>query len=252
MKRFISIMLVICCLFSVCSLAACKKEDKGDNVLTVGMTVYKPMNYKDADGNWTGFDTEFAQKVAEKLGMEVEFVEIEWDSKWTLLSSGKIDCVWNGMTISEEAKANASVTDAYVLNAQVVVMKAENVDKYADITAMKDLEFAVEGGSTGHDIAVANNLKVTECADMSAALLEVSTGKKEACIIDITMANSMTGEGTDYANLSYKVSLEEEEYGIAFPKDSEMTAKVNEIMKEMKEDGTLKQLAEKYGVTLAK
>ena len=252
MKRFISIMLVICCLFSVCSLTACKKEAETDNVLTVGMTVYKPMNYKDADGNWTGFDTEFAQKVAEKLGMEVEFVEIEWDSKWTLLSSGKIDCVWNGMTISEEAKKNASVTDAYVLNAQVVVMKAENVDKYADLAAMKDLEFAVEGGSTGHDIAKKNNLKVTECTDMSAALLEVSTGKKAACIIDITMANSMTGEGTDYANLSYKVSLEEEEYGIAFPKDSEMTAKVNEIRKEMKEDGTLKQLAEKYGVTLAK
>ena len=248
MKRFISIMLVICCLFSMVALASCKKEDK---VLTVGMTVYKPMNYKDADGNWTGFDTEFAQAVAEKLGMEVEFVEIEWDSKWTMLSSGKIDCVWNGMTISEEAKANASVTNPYVLNAQVVVMKAENAEKYADLEAMKDLEFAVEGGSTGHDIATKNNLKVTECADMSAALLEVSTGKKDACIIDITMANSMTGEGTDYANLSYKVSLEEEEYGIAFPKDSELTAKVNDIMKEMKEDGSLQKLAEKYSLTLA-
>ncbi len=248
MKRFISIMLVICCIFSMVALASCQKED---NVLTVGMTEYKPMNYKDADGNWTGFDTEFAQAVAEKLGMEVEFTVIDWNSKWTALSSGKIDCVWNGMTISEEAKNNASVTDPYVINAQVVVMKSENVEKYADAEAMKELQFAVEGGSTGHDLAKEQGLTLTEYTAMSDALLAVSTGKADACIIDITMANSMTGEGTDYANLSYKVSLSEEEYGIAFPKDSEMTAKVNEIIKEMKEDGSLQKLADKYGVTLA-
>lgn len=249
MKKFLSIILAICTVISIFALASCEKKE--DNVLTIGMTEYAPMNYKDADGNWTGFDTEFAIAVGEKLGMEVEFSVIEWNTKWTALSSGKIDCVWNGMTITDEALKNASVTDPYIRNAQVVIMKADVVENYADAEAMKDLKFAVEGSSAGLGIAKDKGFTYTEYTAMSDALLAVKAGKADACIIDITMANTMTGEGTDYDNLAYKVSLTEEEYGIAFPKDSELTAKVNKIMKEMKEDGSLQKLADKYGVTLA-
>ena len=84
---------------------------QNNGVLKVGMTVYEPMNYKDADGNWTGFDTEFANAVAAKLGVTTEFIVIDWDNKWATLDSKKIDVVWNGMTLSEEAKTNASCTD---------------------------------------------------------------------------------------------------------------------------------------------
>lgn len=226
-------------------------KDKGK--LVIGMTDYAPMNFKDKKtGEWTGFDTEFAQAVAEKLGVEVEFIEINWDNKFLELEAKEIDCIWNGMTITEEAKLNANVSDAYVKNAQVVVMKKDALDKYADIAAMADLKFAAEAGSAGEKEVQANKIENYTAANTQAdALLEVASGAADACVIDITMANAMTGEGTSYADLGYKVELSTEEYGIAFRKDSDATAEVNKIMAELIEDGTLKALAEEYELTLA-
>lgn len=225
-------------------------KEKGK--LIVGMTEYAPMNFKDENGKWTGFDTEFAFAVAEKLGVEVEFIEINWDNKFIELKAKDIDCIWNGMTITEEALANASVSNAYVKNAQVVVMNSENVAKYADAASMADLAFVAEAGSAGEaeikKLEIANYIAVNTQAD---ALLEVASGKADACVIDITMANAMTGEGTSYADLTYSVELSTEEYGIAFRKDSDMTAEVNAIIAGLIEDGTLKALAEKYELTLA-
>ena len=86
---------------------------------------------------------------------------------------------------------------------------------------------------------------------MKDALMEVNSGAADACIIDITMAKAMTGEGTSYAELGYSVSLTSEEYGIAFRQGSDLTAKVNELMAAMKADGTLQALADKYSLTLA-
>ena len=119
MKRIIALILaaVMCAL----CLAGCGAKKK---TLKVGITEYEPMNYKDADGNWTGFDTEFALAVAEELGMEVEFIVIDWDNKILEVNSGAIDCVWNGMTLTEEVLAGMDCTDPYIKNAQVVVLPA--------------------------------------------------------------------------------------------------------------------------------
>ncbi|MBE6727702.1 MAG: transporter substrate-binding domain-containing protein [Ruminococcaceae bacterium] len=224
-------------------------QDKGK--LVVGMTVYEPMNYKDDKGEWTGFDTEFAQAVAKKLDLDVEFVVIDWDNKWPTLNSKKIDVVWNGMTLSEEAKTNASCSNPYVLNAQVVVMKKDKIEEYKTADSMKKLNFAVEAGSAGKDIADENGFKFTEYTAQSDAMSAVKTNKADACIIDITMANAMTGEGTSFSDLGVGISLTEEEYAIACRKNSDFTAKLNDIMAELKADGTLTALAEKYSVTLA-
>ena len=226
-------------------------KDKGK--LVIGMTDYAPMNFKDEKtGEWTGFDTEFAQAVAKKLGVEVEFIEIDWDNKFISLEAKEIDCIWNGMTITEEAQKNANVSNAYVKNAQVVVMKNADLDKYADAAAMADLKFAAEAGSAGEKEVQAMEVKEYIAKGTQAeALLEVASGAADACVIDITMANAMTGEGTSYADLGYKVELSTEEYGIAFRKDSDATAEVNKIMAELIEDGTLKALAEEYELTLA-
>ena len=107
--------------------------------LVVGMTIYEPMNYyaDEAKTELTGFDTEFALAVAEKLGVEVEFIEINWDRKFEELDAKTIDCVWNGMTITEEALANASVSDPYIKNAQVLVMKASKIADYTDADSIK-------------------------------------------------------------------------------------------------------------------
>lgn len=271
MKKILAVLLAL--TFVACAFAACgnKSDDattskpsantssdleyiKNKGTLIIGMTNYEPMNYKDENNNWTGFDTEFAQAVGEKLGVKVEFVELsDWDNKFPELDAKSIDCIWNGMTITDECKMNASVTNPYIHNAQVVVMAKDKLASYPDAASMTDLEFAVENGSAGAAAAEENNFpKITVLPSQTDTLLEVASGSADACIIDITMANSMTGEGTSYANLGYSFELTSEEYGIAFRKDSDMTAEVNKLMAEMMQDGTLDKLAEKYSLTLIK
>ena len=221
--------------------------------LVVGITDYAPMDYKDENGEWTGFDAEFARLFAEELGVECEFfVLADWGKKIFELDSKNIDCVWNGMTITEEILLTSSVSNPYVINAQVVVMKADVVGNYDDVESMKDLTFAVESGSAGE--ACLNDAGLTKYVavqDQGAAVMEVAAGTSDACVIDITMANAMTGEGTSYENLTYSMSLTEEEYGVSFRKDSDLTEKFNEFMASLKADGTLQELAAKYELTLA-
>ena len=220
--------------------------------MVIGYTIYEPMNYEE-NGELTGFDTEFAKAVCEKLGVEPEFVVIDWDNKFLELESKSIDCIWNGMTITDEAKKNASVSNAYVKNAQIVVMNEAKVAEYKDVESLKGLSFAAEAGSAG-ELAIKDNgldEKYVAVAAQTDALLEVMSGSVDACVIDITMANAMTGEGTSYESLASGIELTTEEYGIAFRKESDMTAKVNDIMVELKADGTLEALAEKYSLTLA-
>ena len=218
--------------------------------LVIGMTEYPPMNYLDDNGEWTGFDTEFAYLVAEELGVEVKFVPIVWDTKWFSLKAKDIDCVWNGMTLDDTAKANASCTDPYVRNAQVVVVKDSMKDTYTDASTLKDCTVAVEVGSAGKSAAEAAGLKFVEYTAQSDALMAVESGKADACIIDITMANAMTGEGTGYSHLTSSFSLTEEVYAIACRQGSDLTEKINEIMADLMKDGSLQKLADKYELTL--
>ena len=220
--------------------------------IVIGITDYAPMDYKDENGEWTGFDAEFARLFADELGVECEFFVIaDWGKKFMELETNSIDAVWNGMTITDEAKANASVSNPYVINAQVVVMKSDKIAQYADVESMKDLTFAVEEGSAGQSVATEKGLKTVSKQDQAGALMEVAAGTADACVIDITMANAMTGEGTDYADLAIGISLSSEEYGVAFRKGSDLTDALNQFLEELKADGTLQQLAEKYELTLA-
>ena len=256
---------VICLILSVLMLATCfagcgAKETsdlaaiKKAGKIVVGITEYAPMDFKDENGNWTGFDAEFAELFAKELGVECEFFVIaDWSKKFYELETKNIDAVWNGMTITEEAKTNSSVSDPYVVNAQVLVMKADVVGNYTDPASLKDLKVAVENGSAGQDAAAAAGVTdLILVADQAAALMEVAAGTSQACVIDITMANAMTGEGTSYADLAAGISLTSEEYGVAFRKESDLTAKFDAFMDKLIADGTLQALAEKYSLTLAK
>lgn len=258
MKKIVAVILAVLMLLS-CFAGCGKKSDsdlayiKDKGVLVVGITDYAPMDYKDENGEWTGFDAEFAQLVAKELGVECEFyVLADWGKKFYELETKNIDVIWNGMTITDEVKLNTSCSDPYVVNAQVVVMKADVVGNYPDAASMVDLTFAVENGSAGQDAATAIGAEnIVAVQDQAAALMEVAAGTADACVIDITMANAMTGEGTSYADLAAGISLTSEEYGIGFRKDSDVTAKVNEIMAKFMKDGTLQALADKYSLTLA-
>ena len=227
-------------------------KDKGK--LIVGITDYAPMDFKDENGEWTGFDAEFARLVAQELDLEVEFFLIaDWSKKVFELDSKNIDCIWNGMTIDEELLSTCSVSDPYVINAQVVVMKADAIANYPDTASLADLKFAAENGSAGQKAAESIGVKnIVAVQDQAAALMEVAAGTADACVIDITMAYAMTGEGTSYDDLGVGLTLTSEEYGIGFRKGSDVTAKVNEIMAKFMEDGTLDALAQKYNLTLAK
>ena len=260
MKKTLAMILSVILVLSLFAGCGGSKSDsdltyiKDKGKLIVGITDYAPMDFKDENGQWTGFDAEFARLVAEELGVEVEFFLIgDWSKKVFELDSKNIDCIWNGMTINEELRNTCSVSNPYVINAQVVVMKNDVLANYPDTASLADLKFAVENGSAGQDAADAIGIQnIVVVADQGSALMEVAAGTADACVIDITMAYAMTGEGTSYADLGVGLTLTSEEYGIGFRKGSDVTAKVNEIMKKFMEDGTLDALASKYNLTLAK
>lgn len=228
-------------------IEAVKKAGK----LVVGITDFEPMDYKDEDGNWTGFDADLATKFAEELGVEVEFQEIDWDNKILELDGKSIDCVWNGMTLTDEVTAAMSCTNPYLNNAQIVVVPKDKADDYQTVDSLKDLTFAVEAGSAGATEAKNNDLQTNEVKDQASALMEVKAGTSDGAIIDSLMASAMVGEGTDYADLTYTVGLNEEKYGVGFRKGSDLTEELNAFLKKCEEDGTLKELAEKYKVDAA-
>ncbi len=230
---------------------------QGNGKMVIGYTVYEPMNYTDENGEFTGFDTEFARAVCEKLGVEPEFVEINWDTKVIELDAKSIDCIWNGMTITDDLKENISVSDPYVKNMQVVVIKDSNKDTFTDTASLSGANLVAEAGSAGQAAVEADeNLSqanLTTVAKQTDALLEIESGASDAAILDWTLAKSMIGEGTDFADLMMidGAELSVEEYGIGFRKDSDLCTEVNKIMAELVEDGTLPALAEKYGLSLA-
>ena len=221
-------------------------QDKG--TLVVGITEFEPMDYQDENGNWVGFDADMATLFAESLGVEVEFQLIDWDSKIMELDGKTIDVAWNGMTLTEDVKEAMECSNPYFNNAQVVVVKADQADKYQTVDSIQDLSFSVESGSAGMEQAEAYSLNYTPAKSQANTLLEVASGTSDAAIIDYLMAVASTGEGTSYENLTYTVSLADEQYGVGFRKGSDLAEKLNEFFAEKYADGTMQKVAEKYGI----
>ena len=224
-------------------------QSKG--TLVVGITDFAPMDYKDADGNWIGFDADMAKAFAESLGVAVEFVEIDWDNKVLELNSQAIDCVWNGMTLTDEVTSTMECSNAYCNNAQVVIVPADKADQYQTVEACADLAFAVEAGSAGEAEIDALGYNFTPVKAQSDALMEVAAGTSDAAVIDSLMAAAMVGEGTGYADLTYTVGLNSEEYGVGFRKGSDLAAALNEFFAAAYADGSMIECAETYGVQAA-
>ena len=240
-----AIMLLAFCF------AGCKKTA---DTITVGYTIYAPMNYLDDNNELVGFDTDLAIAVFEGLGYEVLFQEIDWSSKYTDLDSGAIDCVWNGFTcntadddgILRSEKVDFSYN--YMENRQVIVAKAD-----AGIASAEDLAdklAAVESGSAGEayagefeGVTIKGFLKQTDC------LFEVNAGTADFAVLDAQLAKSYAGKG-DYAELTIvdALSSDVEYYAIGFKKGSDLTANVNAQLDALAKDGTIAKLAEKYGV----
>ena len=225
----------------------------GNGKMVIGYTVYEPMNYTNENGEFVGFDTDLAKAVCAELGVEPEFVEINWDTKETELAAKSIDCIWNGLTLTPERESNMACTDPYVKNAQVVVMK-----KDAGYTGTADLvgkTLVAEAGSAGEETITGDeNLSQGELVTKTVqtdCLMEVAAGTADAAVLDLTLASAMIGEGTDYEGLEIVDELNVEEYGVAFRKGSDVAAAVNDIFAKLTADGTMQALADVYGLTLA-
>ena len=254
MKRITSILVVLVLMLS----AFCLAEPIGDlayvqanGKLVVGITDFAPMDYKDESGEWIGFDADMAKAFAEYLGVEAEFIEIDWDNKIMELDNKSIDVVWNGMTLTEDVQAAMACSNAYANNAQVVIVRADVADQYQTPESIADLTIAVENGSAGEEVVTELGYATTEVATQADALMEVAAGTSDAAVIDSLMAAAMVGEGTGYADLTYTCGLNSEEYGAGFRKDSDLASVLNDFMKMAYEDGTMMAIAETYGVQAA-
>lgn len=268
MKKILSVLLAVVMMASVATIfAACSKNTEPANSgeitasdvdyikekgkLVVGITDFEPMDYQDENGEWIGFDADMAKAFAAYLGVDVEFVEIDWDNKVLEINNKSIDCVWNGMTLTSEVTSSMDCSAPYCNNAQVVVVNKDVADKYTTAEACKELSFAVESGSAGQEQAEANGFTFTEVKDQATTLMEVASGNSDAAIIDSLMAAAMIGEGTSYADLTYTVALNSEEYGVGFRQGSDLVQAFAAFYEAAKADGSLLACAEKYGVQAA-
>lgn len=252
--------LVMAMLMLTACLAACGKTDdaktdmeyvKEKGTLIVGITDFAPMDYKDENGNWIGFDADLAKAFAAKLGVEVKFQVIDWDNKAFELDGKAIDVVWNGMTITDKVKAAMDCSNPYCNNQQIVIVKKDVADQYQTKESVKNLKFAVEEGSAGQEQVEALGAQFTPVGDQATALAEVKAGTADAAVIDSLMAGAMVGEGTGFADLMYTVGLNDEQYGVGFRKGSDLVAELNQFFKDYYASGEMMKLAQKYGVQAA-
>lgn len=257
-KILVCLLVVILAISCAVSLFACKNNEE---VIVVGITDYEPMNYKDASGNWTGFDTELAIKVFEELGYKVVFKEIQWEQKYTELEAGTIQCIWNGFTSNGSDEINGvevprsesvDFSYDYMINKQCIVVKAADKDSYTSVdTSFVEKIGVAEAGSAGFAAAsdFAGVADVKEATSQRTALQEVLAGSASFAVIDILMAKAMVGSG-DFASLAIadSIELEGEQYAVGFKRGSELTAKVNAELEKLGESGYLTELATKYNL----
>ena len=253
MKKLLAMLMALMMILSLTAVA--EETDKAYVVnkgkLVVGITDFAPMDYRDDNGDWIGFDADVARAFATELGVDIEFVEIDWDNKILELDGKAVDCIWNGMTLTEPVLAAMECSVPYMNNAQVVVVPADKADAYQTVESLAELSFAAEAGSAGEAVLNELTLNVTPVTAQADALMEVAAGTSDAAVIDSLMAAAMIGEGTSYANLTYTIGLNSEEYGVGFRKGSDLAAELNAFLLKAYEDGSLLKIAETYDVQVA-
>ncbi|GHU75113.1 amino acid ABC transporter substrate-binding protein [Clostridia bacterium] len=272
MKKILPLILIAALALTAVTAFATDGSDwdyvQGKGVLVVGMTLFPPMNYYDTQtGAFVGFDTELAEAVAEKLGIKVEFIEINWDSKEIELNSRNIDAIWNGMCITEERSQNMSMGNPYLKNTQALVIKADK--EQAVLADIKSATVIAEAGSTGEGKLLGtipdDETVVVPPADffrgvnyvpadsMAKAVLEVKAGTADAALVDSVAALGIVTPDSDFSDLVVNLdnNFGDQFYGIAFRKGSDVTEKVNQAIAELIEDGTFAAIAAKYNLTNA-
>lgn len=250
MKKILSIILAVLSFICACALfSGCKQED----VLKVGVTDYKPLDYKNDAGEWIGFDADLAKEVGAILGKKVEFVEINWNNKIISINSGEIDVIWNGMTITDELSEALSISSPYNENTQVIVCQKSKLSEYTSKESLKKAsEILVEGGSAGESavrgVDGIDSSKIKTAEAQVGCLLEVLADANKVCVIDKIMAQSLVNKDTSYKDLAFvEVGFAAEQFGIGFRKaDVELKKSVEDAIATLKQNGKYAEIYDKY------
>ena len=224
-----------------------KVLDSGKLILGLDAT-FKPMGYTDENDEIVGFDIDVAEEVCARMGVELVKEGINWETKEQDLNAGRIDCIWNGMSINPSRAEEMNLSEPYMKNAMVFVVPANS-----DVTSMADLSdkiIGVQNGSTAEEILMASEIGSTITEQAMAtnieALQQMELGLVDAVFLDSIVANyEITSAGKDYKVLP--AGLEEEEYAIGFRKaDQALRDEVQKILGEMKADGKLGEISTEW------
>lgn len=252
MKKLLTLVLFIAMMLCVVSGCAKKEsstedvslkniQDRGTFILGLDDS-FSPLGFRDEKNNIVGYDIDLAREVCKRLGVELKLQPIDWAAKEQELNTGKIDCIWNGFTITPERLEALSFTDPYLNNAQVVIVRNDaNITTLADLAGKK---VALQAGSSASDalnkaVEFKASLKeVVELKDNLIALMDLETKGVDAVVMDMVVGSySINTTGKPFAIL--EESLGAEEYGIGFRKnDIALRDAVNNALIDMAKDGT--------------
>jgi polar amino acid transport system substrate-binding protein len=253
MKRVV--LIALCALIAAGPVFAGGRRDTAPKLIC-GVTEFEPMNFRDARGNWTGFDTELAQLVGQKLGMAVEFQEIEWSNKYQELEAGTINAIWNGFTAnaSENGVPRSNMVDfsySYLRNQQCVVVRTARAGEFTSVASLVDKTVAAESGSAGESFAkdaIGDNGRIIGTTAQINTFLEVKSGAVDFAVVDILLAQRLAGSG-DYSDLTIaNITLDYEVYAVGFKRGSDLRDRVNGALQELYNEGKIMELAVKYNL----
>lgn len=245
MKRFLSLLLVVA-MIATCAIAftSCGEEEEETNKLTMATNAeFPPFEYVE-NGEIVGADIEIAQAIAGKLGMELEIINTDFDGALMGASTGKYDMAVAGITANEDRKKNMNFSDSYYKASQAIIVMADS--DIATAADLKGKKVSCQEGTTGETFLIDEKYEIQSYKTGAEAVAALTAGKVDAVVIDNQVAIALS-EKQDGATKVLDEALTQEEYAIAFEKgDDELTEKVNKALKELKEEGKLAEIFEKY------
>ncbi len=251
------ILLGLAVVTSAALLGGCGGDKKADQMKEVPKKIviglddnFPPMGFHDEKGDLVGFDIDLAKAAAKKLGTEVEFKPIDWSAKEAELSSGRIDAIWNGLSITEDRKKNILFSNPYMENEQIIVVPVNSpIQSKADLAGKI---VAVQDGSTAVDAiekdkgAIASFKEFKKYGDNISALMDVEAGRADAVVLDSIVGRYYMQKQKGVFRI-VNDSFDKEYFAVGFAKDNKALAdKFNEALKELKDDGTAQKISEKW------
>ena len=210
---------------------------------------FPPMGFRNEKNELVGFDISMAQEATRRMGIEAEFKPIDWSAKEAELNGKRVDMLWNGLTITEERKKNIAFTSPYMENHQIIVVpKSSTIKTKAELATRV---IGIQDGSSAIDAVqrdpiAASFKELKKFGDNVTALMDLSTGRLDAVVLDEVVGRYYTAKRPDdYAVLEDNFGTEE--YGVGLRKDdSALLAGLQKALDEMKADGSAARISTEW------